>query len=314
MNYSITQQATRNLEERVSTLEGTSQSHEDRIKALEDMVKDALDRLRSVEQKQLLAGESSGSGVDVDALQNLLNNLRNEFDGKYFGKEAGERLSERTDGIDTRCTETEKRSYNNEREIDALKKALKNLESQLGNKVDCDMFDDEISALKQLINSMVPGEARSAPVAAHSGSGMNSKEMNKIREMIAKIPGIEEQLARVLKDLRGLDLNEIREQLKALQRDLEQKTDKSESARMGTDIVSLRDVTEKLRKDLDALKKSVGSSDQIKQINIRLEKVEIRCDLLERDVAELLKKAKQPTTMDFPQQPRNVGVDEESFR
>ena len=36
MNYSITQQATRNLEERVSTLEGTSQSHEDRIKAIVD--------------------------------------------------------------------------------------------------------------------------------------------------------------------------------------------------------------------------------------------------------------------------------------
>lgn len=62
------------------------------------------------------------------------------------------------------------------------------------------------------------------------------------------------------------------------------------------------------------MKKSVGSSDQIKQINIRLEKVEIRCDLLERDVAELLKKAKQPATMDFPQQTRNVGIDEETFR
>ena len=206
-------------------------------------MKDALDRLRSVEQKLLLAGESSGGGVDLDALQNLLNSLRNEMDGKYFSKVEGERLSERTDGIDTRCTETEKRSISNEREIESLKKALKNLDVQVGNKVDCEMFDDEISALKQLINSMVPGEARSAPVAAQSGSSINSKELNKIREMVAKIPGIEETLQRVLKDFRGLDLGDIREQLKALHRDLEQKTDKSESARMGADIVSLKDFT-----------------------------------------------------------------------
>ena len=76
----------------------------------------------------LLAGESSGSGVDLNALENLLNSLRNEMDNKYFSKEAGEKLTERTDGIDTRSSETEKRSRDNEHEIDALKKALKTLE------------------------------------------------------------------------------------------------------------------------------------------------------------------------------------------
>ena len=49
MNCSITQQTARNLEDRVTKLEGSSENHEDRIKSLEDMVKDALDRLRGVE-------------------------------------------------------------------------------------------------------------------------------------------------------------------------------------------------------------------------------------------------------------------------
>lgn len=236
--------------------------------------------------------------MDLAALEKLLNSLREEMDGKYFSKEEGDRLKERTDGID-------KRSLENEKEIDALKRLLK-------EKVDCDAFDEEIALLKQMIGNMVPGEAKAAP--APTGPSISSKELNHIREMIAKIPGIEESLAKILKDLKHLDLGEIREQLKALAKEVDQKTDKSESARMQTELDALRDLLDKLRREFEVLKSSKGSGgDVVIQVTNRIEKLEVRLEGLEKELRELLRKMQQPQTMDFPQEQRG-GVDEETFR
>ena len=99
-------------------------------------------------------------------------------------------------GLDT----TDKLATRNREDIDKLEK--------LKNMVDFDTFDEEINNLKLLINSLGSGEPNvSAPV----GPSISSKDLARLKELTEKIPGLEEMLQKILKDLKGLDIGLIKE-------------------------------------------------------------------------------------------------------
>ena len=89
-------------------------------------------------------------------------------------------------------------------ELDEILKKLKDLERELANKVDCDTFDNEIAALRDMIGNMDSDKpatsiATTAPVARASGPQLSTKDMNMIREILQKFPGVEDTQNKILK-------------------------------------------------------------------------------------------------------------------
>jgi DNA-binding transcriptional MerR regulator len=90
--------------------------------------------------------------------------------------------------------------------------------------VDSDAFDDEINNLKNLINSMGSGDAPAAPIS--TGPSISTKELNRLKELTNKIPELEDMLNKILKDLKGLNLGELKDKLKELEKLINEKADK----------------------------------------------------------------------------------------
>jgi hypothetical protein len=76
------------------------------------------------------------------------------------------------------------------------------------NKVDCELFDEEVNNLKSAINALSsasPDSARPmAPIIQQTG--MNSKDLNKLRETSAKVEDLEALLNKLLKDMKTLNI------------------------------------------------------------------------------------------------------------
>jgi hypothetical protein len=95
---------------------------------------------------------------------------------------------------------------------------------KLNNKVDSDVFDDELNNLKAMIGNAGSGSG----AVVSSGPSISTKELNRLRELTNKIPELEEMLNKILKDLKALNLGELKDKLKELQRLISEKADKSE--------------------------------------------------------------------------------------
>jgi hypothetical protein len=74
---------------------------------------------------------------------------------------------------------------------------LKNIESELKAKVDGDLFDNEIASLRELIGNLANlGPESMKPIAQAiskpSGPSISTKDLNRIKEILERFPGLEE--------------------------------------------------------------------------------------------------------------------------
>lgn len=82
--------------------------------------------------------------------------------------------------------------------MDLLIKRLKDLETEIKNKVDCDVYDNEIASIREMIGNIDEGAkpsatiATSAPVLKPSGPQLSTKDLNRIKEILEKFPSVEE--------------------------------------------------------------------------------------------------------------------------
>lgn len=63
----------------------------------------------------------------------------------------------------------------------------------MSNKIDCDVFDNEIAAMRELIGNLESDNKGSklpsqSVISASNTSQFNSKEVNKIKEMLERFP------------------------------------------------------------------------------------------------------------------------------
>ena len=58
-----------------------------------------------------------------------------------------------------------------------------------------------------------------------TGPSISAKDLNRLREMSAKFGELEDKLNKVLRDLKGLNINEIRESISEIKKKLELKVD-----------------------------------------------------------------------------------------
>ena len=78
----------------------------------------------------------------------------------------------------------------------------------MNEKVDCDSFDNELMAIREMIGNLEPGEENKhvevttqvlAAAPKERGPNISSKDLNRIREVIEKFPGVEETLGKISK-------------------------------------------------------------------------------------------------------------------
>ena len=74
---------------------------------------------------------------------------------------------------------------------------MRNIENELKSKVDGDHFDNEIASLRELIGNLANmGPDSMKPIAQAiskpSGPSLSTKDMNRIKEILEKFPGVEE--------------------------------------------------------------------------------------------------------------------------
>ena len=167
--------------------------------------------------------------------------------------------------------------------------------------------------------SSAPDSAKGPPLTT-AGPAISSKELNKIREAVAKIPDIESRLDKIMRDLANLDVSELHEKLKELARSLEGKSSREETKRLG-DILQQHDKTQKeLQRAIEELKTAGGkgptiAGDIVVQINNKIDKIEFKLEGLDSELKELLKKMQRQKTVDFDAQPAATGgADEKELR
>jgi hypothetical protein len=78
----------------------------------------------------------------------------------------------------------------------------------VGDKVDCDTFDNELMSIREMIGNFEPsGGDENAKLAITTvvsapkerGPQLSTKDLNKIREIIEKFPGFEDALSKITK-------------------------------------------------------------------------------------------------------------------
>jgi chromosome segregation ATPase len=75
-----------------------------------------------------------------------------------------------------------------------MQKDIEELKALLGNKVDYNVFDEEMEKIRDLINSLASsGKEIKAPII-QSGPSISTKDMNDIKEMMKKVAEHEEKL------------------------------------------------------------------------------------------------------------------------
>lgn len=134
---------------------------------------------------------------------------------------------------------------------------------------------------------MAGGTGQAAPIAS-TGPSISTKELNRLKELTNKIPELEDMLNKILKDLKGLNLGELKDKLKELERMIGEKADKSEVDKALND---LRKRVQQLEDDVDFLKKNMGGGsgsgvdgDVIIQINNKIKNLEVKLDDLDKDL------------------------------
>jgi chromosome segregation ATPase len=235
---------------------------------VEKATNDLQKQFKDLENSFKTMPRSEGSGID-SALLDKLNSLptAEEFEELKKRVEAleektqthdesikdhGEKLDTHDSTIKEQGDElkstTEQANVNKE-EIIKLWDALNKLKQSLNDKVDVETFEEEINALKAALAGA--GSGGQPIVVAPS----NTKELNRLKEEVAKIAGLEELLNKLLQDMKGMNLHEMKDNISDLYDLLNKKADKEDVSNQFA----------KMQEEIDDLKKQI--SDLLNKLN-----------------------------------------------
>jgi predicted nuclease with TOPRIM domain len=231
----------------------------------EDKLEDFSKRIADIETKLALLGNSSGnegsSGADLNTLNDLLKSYmkKSDLDAVLKRLEKCEKDSGEAKEGSSKCLNKvhkwKPKWKQIERDIEELKK-------QLGNKLDCALFDEEMDKMKNLINSLA-GKELKTPVIA-SGPSISSKELNNLREAIKKIQEHEEKINKLQSDLKGINIESIIKRLNSLAEEVKTKADKTDIFKLESekaDKITVESEFKRVWRELEQLKTWVSNLD-----------------------------------------------------
>ena len=233
-------------------------------------------------------------GTDLDALSDLLNNLRNEFDDKYATKDSLNDLTDRVAKLEEDYGQLSETSEQHTTDIEDLK----------NRKVDKDVFDAEISFIKNVLNSK-GGEKIEMPVSSGEPSA----------ELLARLKAVEKDVDHIKDELKNVNLGQLADMLKALEKKLEEKADKSDLGPIKDTLNLLKDLLDKLEKEIGYLKaagadtgQTTINGDVLVDITNKIGKIELRLDGIDKKLANLARANAAKTVNN--NDGANNGVDE----
>lgn len=103
---------------------------------------------------------------------------------------------------------------NYQQDIDLLKKKLVALNAELKDKIDADLFDQEINSLKSMLKNQNPanfGNSEYVAAAPLNSSNISTKDLNKMKDLFEKFPVVEDAQNNLLKELKKMNIPLIRE-------------------------------------------------------------------------------------------------------
>lgn len=299
MNYQIFIRNMEGVKEKLSEFDG----YGDRISQCE---RDIQDLKRDIEKasRPVFTG---GEGIDSDAIDNILDNFKKEMYTIFAKKQDLDNLAERVKklehdytNMDSKLNDTSSLANNNKDEIEKLKKLL-------DQKLDCDIFDQEIANLKEAIKH-AGGDV--SKIASPSSGSFSTKDMNTIKDMMSKFPDIEKAIEELRKEKAS------KKEFDSLAKEMDNKVNRDELEKLMKDLKSLKDLLEHLAKDIDFLKASGGSGsgsgappEVVIQITNRIEKLEIKLGNIENELGGLKRQKSQTVSMPQPTVSSGSGID-----
>lgn len=155
-----------------------------------------------VKSDPIVVQSAPAAGVDMSQVEKLIANLKLELIKIFASKDDFSALLKRIDNLDNltnalaeaqdktklRVDVVIRQTGENTEDITKLKEKIKQLEDKLAGKVDCEEYDKLIALINQMRSSGGSGPAQ--PVEPI----LPSKDLNKLKELVDKIPNIEKQL------------------------------------------------------------------------------------------------------------------------
>lgn len=201
-------------------------------------------------------GSGGGEGMDLNALQSLLDNYVKKAEFDLLKKDV-EKTQKKATKAKRLAKELNPRVNDLERDVEMLKKLLQ-------NKIDCQVFDEEIEKIKNLINQLASsGKEIKAPIV-QSGPQLSSRELNDMRETMRKVAEHEEKINKLQLDLKAINLDAIIKKLSALQEELKQKAEKTEILRLESEKAEklyVEGEVARINREIESLKNWLSSLD-----------------------------------------------------
>jgi len=105
---------------------------------------------------------------------------------------------------------------------------LAQAEASLKNKVDCDTYDADISQIREILAHLQNSSTQTASTttttvikpAAPVGPQISTKDWNRIKELLEKFPLFEDAVNKLLKDMSGINLQQMKETLDSILKQL----------------------------------------------------------------------------------------------
>ncbi len=113
--------------------------------------------------------------------------------------------------------------------VQTLKEKVEYMEKQLSQKIDFEVFDEEMSELREILaemssNSLAKDNSKGSMVTATTPiKQRTSKDTQLIKELVDKTNNLEEKIKKMMKELKGTDTENIKNQLSKLFAELNSK-------------------------------------------------------------------------------------------
>lgn len=141
----------------------------------------------------------------------------------------------------------------------------------------------EINYLKQLFNSLSGGKGDVAPIPM--GLPLTEDEMNQLRIVLNRFPGLNKDVEKIMNDLKNLNLGDLKDRMKDFEEMLKKKADKTELGPIWEEIDRIKEILDGLLKELESIKNGMDglghtgetgvTKDHLGEINARLHKMEL---------------------------------------
>lgn len=102
--------------------------------------------------------------------------------------------------------------------IQSLLDRLKKLEDEMKDKLDRHEFDNEMAMIREMIGNIEADDrsnikVKNIPGGSGHGGQFTAEEVKQLKSIIQKFPSLEEMIASITRDMKKLNINELREQL-----------------------------------------------------------------------------------------------------